>query len=55
MKKIDIKKTGNKPKILSTKKPALLTPEKSTPLRFRQISEAEHKACRNEAYLFLVK
>lgn len=56
MKKMAKKKVAKKKsKVLATKKASLSTPEKNLPLQFRQISESELNASRNNAYSYLVK
>jgi len=48
-------KTGISSKVLSTKKVSSNGVRKSTPLKFKQISDVELKASRNPAYSYLVK
>ena len=56
MKKTAEKKVANKKsRVLATKKASLSSPEKNVPLQFRQISESELNASRNNAYSYLVK
>jgi hypothetical protein len=49
------KKVNGKRRVLATKKASLSTPERNMPLRFKQISEGELNASRNNAYSYLVK